>query len=212
MNIICGDAFGVSCGTWIAFWNGAIGAFVAAIIGGGVALLVVRLTNAQQRRGVSRSVEIAAIADFVSAMEELDWDAHYKVSEGEIFDPGKHVLLLRAATTRLAMSHKDGEALAAILTHWPYHMSSLVLKHRRAHERGLPFAADILRTLSSAATSATVCLPSCSAADRTKRASALQGMQDADQKLREDLERYDNVLDEVYRSEAVGRKGVAAEG
>src|SRR5690349_17577056 len=67
--IICTEALWVSCGTWLGFWSGVIGALVAAIIGGLVALLVVRLTNSQQRRGVERTVEIAALADCVAAME-----------------------------------------------------------------------------------------------------------------------------------------------
>jgi hypothetical protein len=28
--IVCGEALWISCGTWIAFWNGSIGALVGA--------------------------------------------------------------------------------------------------------------------------------------------------------------------------------------
>ncbi|MFF2029534.1 hypothetical protein [Arthrobacter sp. NPDC058192] len=46
--IVCGDALWVSCGTWIAFWNGLIGALASAVLAAGVAFLVVWLTNKHQ--------------------------------------------------------------------------------------------------------------------------------------------------------------------
>ncbi|WP_028275218.1 hypothetical protein [Arthrobacter sp. I3] len=47
--IVCGDALWISCGTWIAFWNGMIGALASAVLAAGVALLVVSLANHHQQ-------------------------------------------------------------------------------------------------------------------------------------------------------------------
>lgn len=43
---VCGDALWISCGTWIAFWNGAIGALVGAL----VAVLAIVKTIGTQRQ------------------------------------------------------------------------------------------------------------------------------------------------------------------
>lgn len=48
MNILCGDALGVSCGTWIEVWSGTIGALFSAVLAAIVALAVVARTNKKQ--------------------------------------------------------------------------------------------------------------------------------------------------------------------
>ncbi|MGM7776112.1 hypothetical protein ACSVHC_08850 [Arthrobacter sp. KNU-44] len=71
MDLICGDTLGITCGTWVQLWSGAIGAFVAAVIGGIVALMVVRMTNAHQRKMASHGRVLGAIADFNAAISAL---------------------------------------------------------------------------------------------------------------------------------------------
>lgn len=44
--IVCGDALWISCGTWIAFWNGAIGASVGATV---AVVAIVRTIRTQRQ-------------------------------------------------------------------------------------------------------------------------------------------------------------------
>lgn len=56
---------------WEQMWSGFLGSLIAAIVGGVVALLVVKLTNRQHRRESSRGRQIAAISDMVLALDEM---------------------------------------------------------------------------------------------------------------------------------------------
>lgn len=125
--IVCGDALWISCGTWIAVWNGFIGASAAAAAGALVALVVVRLTNGQQRHGVERTVEVAAIADFVAAVGELDWALRYRMQEPTEFDSGPYILRMRAAIARLMMARPESREIADILMLWPEKLHNLVV-------------------------------------------------------------------------------------
>ncbi|WP_324644176.1 hypothetical protein [Pseudarthrobacter sp. LT1] len=135
-SFVCSDYFSITCGTWIALLNGSVGALVSAVIGGLVALLVVRLTNAQQRRAANRTVEIAAIADFISAMEEA-WDVVLRRSAVESFDRGKHTRLMRAPAIRLEMSSKAAQAVSEVIMFWPYELTDLMdFLHRTQDPKG----------------------------------------------------------------------------
>ncbi|MBD1593712.1 hypothetical protein HC744_16910 [Arthrobacter sp. S1_S22] len=126
--IVCGDALWISCGTWIAIWNGAIGAFVAAVIGGLVALGVVRLTNAQQREQANEGRVIAAIADFVA-------EAHGLRSVYDAGDDGaveERYLRMKAAVVRLRMASRSVWHLSQILEEWTYQLRKATLLYERA--------------------------------------------------------------------------------
>lgn len=191
--IVCGEALWVSCGTWIGFWSGAIGAFVAAVLGGVVALVVVRLTNAQQRHGVDRTVEVAAAADFIAAVEELEWAVKYRMKDPETFDPGSYVLLMRAATTRLHLARVESQVVADVLVQWPEKMHGLVQSYRLALMKDAPEARDIVKALSSASTGVTVVLPFCLSRSKTKQKAGLQSLKDADRTLDLALERFEGL-------------------
>lgn len=166
MNIVCGDAFGVSCGTWIAFWNGAIGAFVAAVLGGVVALIVVRLTNAQQRHGVDRTVEVAAVADFVAAIEELERVVLYRLEDPRTFDALPYTLRMRAAITRLSLSRKAAVPVADQLYLWPTALEILVEAYLTAKREDYARSKELAQKLSYVCDAAARWLPIC--ASRSK--------------------------------------------
>lgn len=63
--------WGIDRSEWIQLWSGGVGAFVAALIGGLAALLVVRLTNRQQGLEASKGRQIAAIGELVVALDEM---------------------------------------------------------------------------------------------------------------------------------------------
>lgn len=121
MNFLCGDALGASCGTWIAFWNGAIGAFVAAILGGLVALLVVRSTNGQQKRLASEGRERAAIAELLAATGAM----LKKYREGPVAVQDL-LLAAEAAAIRWSMESKY-TTLGDEIRVWPYYIGQLAL-------------------------------------------------------------------------------------
>ncbi|MCY1675602.1 hypothetical protein OVA06_12945 [Pseudarthrobacter sp. SL88] len=195
MNIVCGDALGISCGTWIAFWNGAVGAFVAAVIGGGVALIVVRLTNAQQRRGVERTVEIAAVSDIVAAIEELEWVVYVHVQPGKPFDPRPYLVPMRAAITRYWMSSRDAEVVGEIILTWPIKLGRLIASYQTAVKREEPYASDILRSISDLSTIAMIALPKFSSTRLGHRSDALASIKQAHRHLVTDVERFEIMVD-----------------
>jgi hypothetical protein len=195
MDIVCGDALGVSCGTWIAVWNGAIGAFVAAVLGGAVALVVVRLTNAQQRRGVERTVEIAAVADLVAAIEELEWAVHVRVEAGKPFDPSPYMVPMRAAITRLWMSSHEAEPLAELVLQWPLKLGRLVSAYTDALARKEPYASEIAQSISDVSTAAMVGLPRCYSKRTGIRADAVAMLKQTNKHLITDVDRFRMMLD-----------------
>ncbi|MDR7083588.1 hypothetical protein J2X01_002883 [Arthrobacter ginsengisoli] len=55
----------------LQLWGGVIGSFLAAVVGGLVALMVVRLTNGHQSKLDARGRVIAAIGDFNAAVDAI---------------------------------------------------------------------------------------------------------------------------------------------
>ncbi|WP_104174857.1 hypothetical protein [Arthrobacter sp. Y81] len=85
--------WGLNGDQWLQLWSGTVGAFVAAVIGGVVALVVVNLANRHQSRisahqlrqqaaDVSRSRENQVIADLVVACHDMR--AAVLVSDAEL--------------------------------------------------------------------------------------------------------------------------------
>lgn len=119
--LTCGDFASISCGTWVAFWNGAIGAFVAAVLGGLVALLVVRLTHGQQKRLASEGCEKAAIAELLAATGAML--KKYRDGPEAVQD-----LLLTAEAAAIRWSMESNHAsLGAEVQTWPYYIGQLAL-------------------------------------------------------------------------------------
>lgn len=94
--IVCGEALWISCGTWIGFWSGVVGAATSALLAAAVAYGVVWATNKhqsrlaanalkaqsaalntqleEQRQEASKAREIAAMADVVAKTNDLWWN------------------------------------------------------------------------------------------------------------------------------------------
>lgn len=119
--IQCGDALWVSCSTWVAVWNGAIGAFVAAVIGGLVALGVVRLTNRHQSRLAMEQREKAAIADLCAEADSL-----VRRYSGGVSEITTLMTRATAASDRWRME-TDHPGLASEIARWPQFVSTLAL-------------------------------------------------------------------------------------
>jgi hypothetical protein len=195
--IVCGDFASIACGTWIALLSGAAGAFISAVLGGLVALLVVRLTNAQQRRGAERAVEIAAIADFISALEEA-WHITLKRGAAEDFDPRKHKRSMSTAVIRLGMSGEQARPVADVMTFWPHRLTDL-MKCQTVMHPGDPHFNDVFDVLNHATSLIFTYLPRCT--DPLLQKAALRRLKELDEKL----EASAKLLDGPWRRRRPGR-------
>lgn len=71
--IVCGDALWISCGTWISFWSGLVGAAVSAVLAAAVAVGVVYATNHHQTTLVERQLKAAdKAAEDALARQKID--------------------------------------------------------------------------------------------------------------------------------------------
>jgi hypothetical protein len=127
---VCGNFASFSCGTWLVFWNGAIGALVAAFVGGMVALMVVRLTNSHQSTLAARGRVVAALGDFQAALSELP--RRYTDGKEAI---GQLVVQADAASNRITMDIDDS-ALATELSLWPLELGVLAARAGDLHGEG----------------------------------------------------------------------------
>lgn len=123
--IVCGDVLWISCGTWIAIWNGAIGAFVAALIGGLVALGVVRLTNGQQKLHAAEAREIQALADLVAQLQSVP----FQLRKGT-FDSDLAYLEIESALVRLELSGHGIQPVIEEMNGWPQKIALLGIAPR----------------------------------------------------------------------------------
>lgn len=192
----CGDALWISCGTWIAFWNGVIGASFAAIAGAIIALVVVRLTNSQQRRGVDRAIEVAAVADFVAASSELEWALIYRMEEPEYFDAGAHILLMRSALSKLQMSRQEMEGTLLLMLLWPEKLHTLTIMHSVSEEHNLDHARDILEAFSEIVTAILLAMPLYVSRDKEKHDTGVKSLRETDKKIIDALKRFDGLMRE----------------
>ncbi|WP_324644177.1 hypothetical protein [Pseudarthrobacter sp. LT1] len=132
--IVCGDALWISCGTWIAFWNGAIGAFVAAFVGGLVALGVVRLTNNHQSKLASSAREREAAAEMAAALSSMT----------KKYVAGKQTItelyaVAQAASLRWQMELTNDD-MEFEIDRWPHHVGMLAFEV--INQKGNPEAED----------------------------------------------------------------------
>lgn len=120
--------WGMSEPWWLALWGGVIGSFVAAILGGLVALIVVRLTNRHQSRIAATGREHAAAADMTASCSAIV----------KLYDQGPHairdfVLQVEAAAFRWAMEGTHS-GLAKEIHFWPNHVGFRGLELAQARE------------------------------------------------------------------------------
>lgn len=113
---------GIDASSWAQLWSGCIGSFVAAVVGGLVALMVVRLTNSHQSRLAAKARVVAAIADFCAAIVMFP---------RTLFDDKTVIQALvkqaEFAGIKLFMDLED-RTLAKELRKWPLELGSLALK------------------------------------------------------------------------------------
>lgn len=193
VNIICGDALGITCGTWIAFWNGAIGAFVAAVIGGLVALMVVQVTNAQHRKHAQHAREIEAIANCVAEL-----GAVYNVLKAEEFNEREMTARLLAATVRLRLASPDMSELYQLLAFWPTTLVHLAVLQQAATRKKIKLETDVSRKITEAYISALDILPEWQARNSKSR--------------RESIERLSKITDGLEEALMAADKQVNPEG
>lgn len=110
---------GIGEGAWIQLWSGLFGSFVAALIGGLVALLVVRLTNGHQSRLAVEAREKAAISDLVASSNRLLTE--YAQGERAV---ESLIQLMDAAAVRWRMELAH-EGMAEEVERWPLHLAGL---------------------------------------------------------------------------------------
>ncbi|RAM37348.1 hypothetical protein DBZ45_11095 [Arthrobacter globiformis] len=127
---MCGNFASVSCGTWLGFWSGAIGAVVAAFVGGLVALMVVRLTNGHQKKLAAQARVLGALADFQAALSEMP--RRYADGKESI---QRLVIQADAASNRITMDIDDFP-LAEELSLWPLDLGVLAVRAGRLHSDG----------------------------------------------------------------------------
>lgn len=115
--------------TWGMLWSGAIGSFTAAVIGGLVALLVVRLTNKNQARLAAEAREKAAIADFVAAADRLitEYEQGRQAIESLL-----HAMI--AASVRWQLELKDRK-MSSLLVDLPHRLANRAMDAYTTKER-----------------------------------------------------------------------------
>lgn len=138
--MICGDALGITCGTWIALWNGAIGAFIGAL----VALVVVYLTTALQRWQARDAREIEAIAGFVAAVGK----AYEVVRAGDPSGPQDLMVVLLTSTARLRLASSRTAKIADAVESWPSAIQNLATDEQTSVQRGIPLGVDLRMLIS----------------------------------------------------------------
>jgi hypothetical protein len=157
----------------LQLWSGAIGSFVAAVLGGLVALLVVRLTNGQQRRQAELSREIDAMAEFTARCASVSG----VFSEAAIPDPQKTFVSLEVALVRLQMSSKDMAPVARVLGSWPVALTTLTTYSRTEETRQDEFSKEIEDAVLNAAASVSGVFSEWPSANAEKRRIALETLQ-----------------------------------
>ena len=106
----------------LQLWSGVIGSFIAAVVGGLVALMVVRLTNGHQSKLAARGRVIAAIGDFNSAVNAIP----RSLSNGR--EPVQALVMQAEAAATRIMMELDSLRLADELRQWPLEMGGLAVR------------------------------------------------------------------------------------
>lgn len=186
--------WGISTESWAQLWSGVIGSFVAAVIGGLVALAVVHLTTAQSKRQTEEARQIAAIADLVSAAEGLFFSG-VETSEAAL----EHHLPMRSALIRLQMSGPDAVKLVEAIRLWPHELTSLriSLTKMQGGDWGQPDRDKVAMAINDAVARLAICLPTWTSESDVKRSATLQMHSDATVTLRASRQEARDLIDKA---------------
>lgn len=190
--------WGLSETWWQELWGGVIGSFVAAVLGGLVALLVVRLTNRQQQRSAEEARETAAISDFVAIVTGFIY-SHPHAEERDISEFRTNA---QAAAVRLQLASKRVTPLYKAISNFP-HLISMLGAHY-----GILTAANRLeeaetcgQAINYAASSLFVTMPLFFTSTETGRRAALDAiatLEGVTEKVQKDMEgRIDKMVREA---------------
>lgn len=106
---------------------------MAALVGGLVALAVVRLTSRKQSDLARHERDVAALSDFIAVSEAQFWESTRKAGRDEdLTFPNEHFIPHRAALKRLQMSDGWGKQVGDALDNLPHLMQNLAAKEEYA--------------------------------------------------------------------------------
>lgn len=131
----------------LQLWSGTLGSFIAAIVGGLVALGVVRLTDRQQRKIAAEAREIAAISEFLAQMQVLAMT----FQKPDEFAPREQMAAMFSTVVKLHMAGPSVKELADALTGWPGKLIHICVQDIRDKSIGRePITTDVYGLVSSA--------------------------------------------------------------
>lgn len=113
--------WGIDRDVWSLLWSGVLGSFVAAVVGGLVALFVVRLTNAHQTRLSREAREKAAMAELEASATQFVLEYGRKTDT----TPVMHQMLAAAARWRIESANTE---LGDEIVEWPGFLVLLAVK------------------------------------------------------------------------------------
>ena len=166
---------GIDTASWAQLWSGVIGSFVASVIGGLVALWVVRLTNGQQRRSAEEARERAAIADFLGVLQALE----VSFTREDTFRPRELMAQIGAAQVKLYMASKDVTRLADAVLHWPARLTNVATSYHLAKHRDTELPVDVRATMRHTVATALFSMrewPGATSAERDAHIAELDGV------------------------------------
>lgn len=114
--------WGITPESWAQLWSGIFGAFVAAVVGGLVALLVVRLTNSHQSHLAHRAREVAALSELLASTAGM---ARQFTESLERID--ELVWTGDAAAARITMEARHS-GLESEIFRWPFHIGLMAME------------------------------------------------------------------------------------
>ncbi|MFK0040774.1 hypothetical protein ACIQTW_13145 [Paenarthrobacter sp. NPDC090517] len=147
----CGEALWISCGTWLGFWNGMIGALTSAVLAALVAIMVVKVTNKHQQAIAARALKAQESATETQLTEQRSEASRERTNTAiglmvAAVHHGLHtyrqsinretVLVdMEAALARWMMETQDQD-LKLALSPWPSLLFCLFSEANIAHQRG----------------------------------------------------------------------------
>lgn len=119
---------GIDGDGWEQLWSGFFGSLIAAVVGGVVALLVVRLTNRQARRNAADERLVNAIAEVGALVTSFSM-----LNSLENFDPRQEFIALDAAFIKVRLASPDNPELNASIESLPALMTGLAIEFHLPH-------------------------------------------------------------------------------
>lgn len=110
---------GIDTSSWAQLWSGVIGSFVAAVIGGLVALVVVKLSNAHQSKLAAEQREKTAITELSASA-----DAMVRQYDSGLIEITSLMVRATAASDKWQME-TDYDPLGSEIIRWPQFLATL---------------------------------------------------------------------------------------